>query len=107
MIKVYSFSSPLSLILPSFISLKVALFFIVVRLIALFKNGVSKMDGSFAQIIATFTGSSVPDRAATGGCLGGNESVPQDLKDLKICFGDFTGRENRGKVKRACLGIEA
>lgn len=64
------------------------------------------MDGSFTQIITTSTGSAVLDRAAAGGCLGGNESLPDELKDLKIRFGEFVGREDPGRIKRAGFGIE-
>ncbi len=58
------------------------------------------------QIITTSTGSAVLDRAAAGGCLGGNESVPQELKDLEIRFGEIVGRDD-APVKRAGFGIES
>ena len=64
------------------------------------------MDGSFEQIITTTTGSSFLDQAAAGGCLGGNESVPKELRDLKIRFGEFIGREAPGRVRRAGFGTE-
>ena len=103
---VYRFSSPLSLILPYFISLGLALPFMLLGCIALFKNGVSAMDGSFEQIITTSTGSSILDKAAAGGCLGGSEGVPKELRDLKIRFGEFIGREEPGRIKRAGFGTE-
>ena len=106
-INVYSFSRPLNLIIPYFVSLIVAIPFILLGGIALAKNGVSAMDGGFTQIIATSTGSAVLDRAAAGGCLGGSESVPQELKDLEIRFGEFIGREEPGRTKRAGFGIES
>jgi hypothetical protein len=106
-INVYSFSQPLSLILPYFLTLLVSLPFVVLGCLSLFKNGVSAMDGSFIQIIATSTGSAVLDRAAAGGCLGGDESTPQELKDLKIRFGEFIGRDEPGRVKRAGFGIDS
>lgn len=59
------------------------------------------------QTIATSTGSAILDRAAAGGCLGGNESMPQELKDLKIRFGELVGREDPGRVKRAGFGVES
>ena len=106
MVNVYEFSQPLSLVLPYFITLFVALPFVVFGCLALFKNGVSAMDGSFIQIISTSTGSATLDRAAAGGCLGGNESVPQELMDLKIRFGEFVGRDDPGRIKRAGFGVE-
>lgn len=56
-INVYKFSQPLSLVLPYFITLLVALPFVVAGFVALCGNGVSAMDGSFMQIVATTTGS--------------------------------------------------
>lgn len=56
-VNVYKFSQPLSLVLPYFVTLLVALPFVVCGCLALFDNGVSAMDGSFMQIIATSTGS--------------------------------------------------
>lgn len=106
-INIYSFSQPLNLILPYFLTLLVSLPFILVGGWALLRNGVSAMDGSFIQIITTSTGSAVLDNAAAGGCLGGNESIPQELKDLKIRFGEFIGREEPGGVKRAGFGTES
>ncbi len=64
------------------------------------------MDGSFAQIITTSTGSATLDRAAAGGCLGGNESMPKELKDLEIRYGEFLGRDDPGRIKRAGFGVE-
>lgn len=81
--------------------------FIVMGCLALFENGVSAMDGSFMQIIATSTGSATLDRAAAGGCLGGDESMPQELKDLKVRFGEFVGRDEPGRIKRAGFGVES
>lgn len=65
----------------------------------------SAMDGSFTQI-TTSTGSAVLDKAAVGGCLVGDESVPKELKDLRVRFGEFVGREEPGRIKRAGFGAE-
>ncbi len=105
LVNVYSFSNPLSLILPYFVTLTVALPFMVLGFLALLRNGVSATDGGFMQIITTSTGSAVLDRAAAGGCLGGDESVPEELRDLKIQFGEFIGRGGAG-VKRAGFGVD-
>ncbi|TVY14894.1 hypothetical protein LARI1_G006393 [Lachnellula arida] len=105
-INVYDFSEPLMLILPYFITLAVAVPFILLGGLALFKNGVSAIDGGFLQIVATSTGSAVLDHAAAGGCLGGDESVAQELKDLKVRFGEFIGRQEPGRIRRAGFGVE-
>ena len=105
-IKVYEFSKQLSLILPYFISMGIALPFILAGMWAPLKNGVSAMDGSFTQIITTSTGNAILDNAAAGGCLGGEESAPKELKDSKIRFGEFIGREDPGRIRRAGFGAE-
>ena len=104
-VNVYSFSRPRNLILPYFISLLLGVPFILLGAFALHKNGVSAMDGGFTQIIATSTGSAILDKAAAGGCLGGYESVPQELKDLEIRFGEIISREGPGRIKRAGFGV--
>jgi hypothetical protein len=106
-LNIYSFSRPLNIILPYFLSLLFAVPFIVLGALALLSNGVSAIDGGFMQVIATSTGSAVLDKAAAGGCLGGVESAPQELKDLKIRFGEIIGREDPGRIKRAGFGIES
>lgn len=68
-------------------------------------NGVAATDGSFMQLVTTTTGSAVLDRAAAGGCLGGNESVPTELKELRVRFGEIMGREGE-VVRRAGFGVE-
>lgn len=105
-INVYSFSEPLNLIIPYFATLLVSLPFIILGGIALIRNGVSAIDNSFIQLLATSTGSATIDRAAAGGCLGGSENVPQELKDLKIRFGEIIDRDEPGLMKRAAFGTE-
>ncbi|TVY44929.1 hypothetical protein LSUB1_G000574 [Lachnellula subtilissima] len=105
-INVYSFSRPLMLLIPYFLSLALAVPFILMGVLALVMNGVSAIDGGFMQTITTSTGSAVLDRAAAGGCLGGEESVPKELKDLKVRFGEFIGRQEPGRIRRAGFGVE-
>ncbi|CZT09487.1 uncharacterized protein RAG0_14244 [Rhynchosporium agropyri] len=104
---VYSFSEPLNLIVPYFLTLLVSVPFIVMGFLALLKNGVSATDGGFMQLITTNTGSAIIDKAAAGGCLGGDDSAPQELKDMEIRFGEFIERDEPGRVKRAGFGVDA
>jgi hypothetical protein len=106
-INVYSLSRPLNLIIPYFISLIVTIPFLLLGGFALHQNGVSAVDGGFMQIITTSTGSAILDKAAAGGCLGGDESIPQELKDLEIRFGEIIDREEPGRIKRAGFGVES
>jgi hypothetical protein len=105
-LNVYSFSAPLNLILPYFLTLALAVPFILLGGLALHWNGVSAMDGGFVQIITTSTGSAILDRAAAGGCLGGEENMPEELSDLEIRFGELIGRGD-APVKRAGFGVES
>lgn len=105
-INIYEFSSPLNLYLPYSVSLLVALPFLCLGLWALWKNGVSAIDSSFLQILMTTTGSAALDRAAAGGCLGGDESVPDELKNMKIRFGEILEGKGHGQIRRAAFGTE-
>lgn len=106
-INVYSFSTPLSLILPYFISLCLALPFLAIGVFALQHNGVAAVDGGFIQLITTSTGSATLERLAAGGCLGGGENAPKELKELKIRFGELVGEGKGGSIRRAGFGTEA
>jgi hypothetical protein len=106
-VNVYEFSRPMNLYFPYGVGLLLALVFIVLGALALRQNGVSATDGGFIQLITTTTGSSKLNEAAAGGCLGGSENVPQQLKDLKIRFGETVDAgEGKGLVKRAGFGVE-
>jgi hypothetical protein len=105
-INVYSFLRSLNLTTPYFLNLVVTIPFILLGAVALLQNGVSAMDDGFMQMIATSTGSAILNKPAAGGCLGGNESVPLELKDLEIHFGKLLCHEEPGRIKcciRRCL----
>lgn len=105
-VNVYNFSEPLPLIIPYFATLLASLPFILLGGVALWKNGVAAIDNSFIQTLTTSTGSAALDKAAAGGCLGGSENVPNELKDLKIRFGEIINRDEPGRIKRAAFGVE-
>jgi hypothetical protein len=46
--------------------------------------------------------------AASGGALGGQENVPEDLRDLKIRFGELINGEEESKAvtRRVGFGVE-
>lgn len=98
-IDVYSFSRLLNLIVPYLASLLLAVPFILIRGIALHNNGTSVIDRGFMQIIATTTGGAIVDKAVARGCLGVDESIPQELKDLKIRFKGIIDREELERIK--------
>lgn len=105
-INVYSFSKPLNLIIPYFVTLLVTIPILAIGMLTLLQNGVSAVDGGFIQLITTSTGSEALEKLAGGACLGGDESVPKELKDLKIRFGELVGVEKGWAMRRAGFGTE-
>lgn len=93
-VSTYNFSSPINLILPYFLCLLVALPFILLSLHALHNNGFSTNESGFIQLITTARSASL-ERVASGR-LG--SAIPQNLKDLKIRFGELVHRQD--KVQR-------
>lgn len=110
---IYRFSKPENLLLPYGLSLLVAFPFILLGFWALKENGVSAIDGGFIQLISTSAGSSALRKEAVKGCLGGEENIPQSLKDLEIRFGDMRNKskyevgENGREVRKAGFGTQS
>ncbi|KAH0541678.1 hypothetical protein FGG08_003841 [Glutinoglossum americanum] len=103
-INIYSFFSPRDVLIPYIGALSVSLFFIIMSLIALCKNGVTAADG-FLQIVSTTRGSKTLDEVAAGSCLGGKHNFTKDLRDLKLVYGETTGSsELSGATRRAGFG---
>ena len=105
-INAYSFSKPLNLIIPYFLCLFLAIPILAIGSFALRQNGVSAIDGGFTQLITTSTGSAALKKLAAGGCLGGDENVPDGLKELRIRFGELVGEGKEGLVRRAGFGTK-
>ncbi len=88
----FTFSQPVNLILPYFLSLALALVVVIAGGVALVSNGVSA-NGGFQQIICTTSESKSLHKAASGGCLGGEENVPEGLSKLEVLFGELDSRD--------------
>jgi hypothetical protein len=87
---VYLFKNPINL-LAYVIALLISLAFILTGLYALLKNGVCA-ESSFLQILCTTTSKNVEiNRLAEHACLGGSEGVSDELKNLKVRFGEIRG----------------
>ncbi|RAL00769.1 uncharacterized protein BO80DRAFT_425198 [Aspergillus ibericus CBS 121593] len=98
---VYTFNRPARLITPYFVCLGVGLAFILFGGHALVSNGISaSMTGLFQTLCTTRASTRLDDLAAKG-CLGGRENVPEDLRNLKVMFGEIRGRDG---VRMAGLG---
>lgn len=109
--EVYSFISPKTLIIPYLTCLLLSIPFLCLGLNSLRLNGVSAIEGGFLQILMTTTGSKALEKAAAGGCLGGDENVPENLKRMRIRFGELVWSRvdedgDRGVVKRAGFGTD-
>ncbi|KAI9644827.1 hypothetical protein NHQ30_006854 [Ciborinia camelliae] len=86
---VFSLSRPLNLYMPYFLALGLSIPFMALGAIALAKNGVNAIDGGFIQLLITTTGDTKLNRTAAGSCLGGVENVSNELKELKVRFGEL------------------
>lgn len=105
-VNVYSFSRPLNLLLPYFLILLLALPLIVLGLYSIYANGVSATDGGFLQLLTTTRGSKVIDKAAKGGCLGGDENIPDELKNIRVRFGELINENSGSGPRLAGFGTE-
>lgn len=103
----YSFAFLKTILIPYIVCLTISIPFLYLGIASLRYNGVSAIEGGFLQILMTTTGSKTLEKAAAGGCLGGDENVPEELKKMKIRFGELVGFEShKGTVKRAGFGTE-
>jgi hypothetical protein len=102
-VNVYAFPHPLNLILPHFLSLALALVVVIMGGLALLSNGTSA-NGGFQQILCTTSESKMLHRAAVGGCLGGDENVPEGLRKLKVLFGELDSVDLSG-IRQAGFGF--
>ncbi|KAM0160761.1 hypothetical protein ACHAPG_002825 [Botrytis cinerea] len=110
-INIYTFSQPLNLILPYFITLGVSLPFLLLGFWSLYRNGVSATDSGFIQLLATTTGSQALEDAAAASCLGGSNHIDKIFKETKIRFGELVDpnnlNPNANTLRRAGFGIES
>jgi hypothetical protein len=103
---IYSFAVRRNLLIPYFLCLAVSVPFLILATISMSRNGVSAISGGFIQTVMTTTGSRTVERMAAGGCLGGDENVPQDLLDLKIRYGELVEQRDAQGIRRAGFGTE-
>ncbi|PWY84750.1 hypothetical protein BO70DRAFT_423730 [Aspergillus heteromorphus CBS 117.55] len=101
-VNVYSFQRPVRLIAPYFACLGVALGFLLGGTHALVRNGISASLTGLFQTLCTTRASARLDDLAAQGCLGGRENVPDELRELKVMFGEIRGK---GGLRRAGLGV--
>jgi hypothetical protein len=90
---VYHFENRLSFYLPYGLCLLFTLPVLVLGLLALHHNGVTAIDGGFVQLLMTTTGQTKIEDAIGAGCLGGEENIPNELKRMRVRFGEMVGNE--------------
>ncbi|VUC28221.1 unnamed protein product [Clonostachys rosea] len=109
----YSFASPKTILIPYLLCLALSLPFLYLGLRSLRSNGVSAIDGGLMQILMTSTGSRTLNEAAANGCLGGEENIPEDFKNMKIRFGELVSsasddeQDNPRQIRRAGFGVDS
>lgn len=88
-------------IIPYLACLGLSVPFLLLALFSLHQNGVSAIQGGFLQMLTTIIGSDTLRKAAAGNSLGGEENVPEELKRLKIRYGELLGGNTRDYIRRA------
>ncbi|RDA91101.1 hypothetical protein CP533_6699, partial [Ophiocordyceps camponoti-saundersi (nom. inval.)] len=100
----YSLSRPINIILPYSLALFCGLPLIVLGCVSLYRNGVSAIDGGLFQLLVTTRGSKSIDRLAAQGCLGGEDNIPLELKEMVVQYGQLQSKVplmNGGRVQEA------
>lgn len=86
----YVFQDPLRLVAAYVAALVAMLPFILLGVAAMVHNGVAASHGGFFQILCTTTArGSTMNQLAKRACLGGEQSLPKELKKLEVRFGEY------------------
>ncbi|KAI8932498.1 hypothetical protein NX059_010680 [Plenodomus lindquistii] len=85
----YSFANPLNLILPYSICLLAAAIFAVIAIWSLWQSGTPAADGGFLQIMIATRGNTEMERLTLRERLGGVDDISEELKSLKIRYGEL------------------
>jgi hypothetical protein len=91
----YKFSNPLNLILPYSICMVIGTAFAAAAIWSLYRNGVPAADGGFLQIMMTTRGDTQMNRLVLREGLNPKTGLPDDLKHLKVRYGEL-GHEITG-----------
>jgi hypothetical protein len=92
----YSFANPLNLILPYSIFLTAATICAVIAIWSLWENGVPVADGGFLQIMIATRGNTEMDRVLLQERLSAIDDMSEELKTLKIRYGELVTEEIPG-----------
>jgi hypothetical protein len=96
----YSFANPLNLILPYSICLAAATLFAAIAIWSLWRNGIPAADGGFLQIMIATRGNTEMERLVLCERLMTIENISDELKSLKIRYGELVGADVLGAEGR-------
>jgi hypothetical protein len=100
----YSFAHPLNLILPYSLCLAAATLFAAIAIWSLSRNGTPAVDGGFLQIMTATRGNTEMERLVLKERLMAIDSMPKELKNLKIRYGELVGEDDL-KIEGRRLGF--
>lgn len=95
----YQFSRPIYLILPYSLCLVIGAVVVALGLFSMYENKVAATDGGFLMVMLTTRGATHMDRLVAQQGLVGPHAISQELKDLKVRFGELVtpDRESVGR----------
>jgi hypothetical protein len=96
----YSFANPLNLIFPYIICLAAATLFAVIAIWSLWRNGMPAADGGFLQIMMATRGNTEMERLVVRERLMAINKISDELKSLKIRYGELVGEDVSGVAGR-------
>jgi hypothetical protein len=92
----YSFANPLNLILPYSICLAAVTLFAGIAIWSLWRNGIPAADSGFLQITMATRGNTEMERLVMQEKLMATDSMPEELRNLKIRYGELVGEDVLG-----------
>lgn len=94
--RTYSFANPFNLILPYSICLTAATFFVAIAIWSMWQNGIPAADGGFLQIMIATRGDTAMEKLALREQLIGIDNISEELKSLKVRYGELVTEEAPG-----------
>ncbi|KAH9872612.1 hypothetical protein J1614_005005 [Plenodomus biglobosus] len=92
----YSFANPFNLILPYSICLTAATIFVAISIWSLWQNGIPAADGGFLQIMIATRGNTAMERLVLQERPIGIDNISDELKSLKVRYGELATEEAPG-----------
>ncbi|KAH7130187.1 hypothetical protein B0J11DRAFT_430405 [Dendryphion nanum] len=87
----YRFSHRKNIIVPYTVCLSVAAIFAIVEVWSMWQNGAPVADGGFMQVMMATRGDTEMERLVFEHTSQGAESIPKELRELKVRYGELIG----------------